>query len=253
MRCQKMDDTRIKTFMEVESKKVQDLTEVLNKERFEKNQTIAELTEENIKLVGELQERDHKHQVLEAKMNEVHLHVSDVTQTLNQYLSDNINIQDQNQELENKVAEQDNYIRELQEQLDESNQMHNQQNDQIEMMRKQIEELVDQLKKKNRQLLDKDQKISQLRTKRKHDKKHSHDLELTVKDLQTRLEENFKRQQQKSHKFQPERNSSKQDNFTSVNQVEPTQWNEEWNNPDIYRTRVSQVSQTNSVSMHHQR
>lgn len=73
--------------------------------------------------------------------------------------------------------------------------MHNDQDQQINQMRGQIEELIDQLKKKNRQIIDKDQKISQLRQKRKHDKKHSHDLELTVKDLQSRIEENFKLQQ----------------------------------------------------------
>lgn len=64
---------------------------------------IAELTQENLKLLSELQERDQKHMMLEKKMGDVHVHVNDVTNTLNEYLSENMTIAEKNEQLEKKL------------------------------------------------------------------------------------------------------------------------------------------------------
>jgi hypothetical protein len=56
-----------------------DFEKIVEQERFEKQQVFNILTEENVCLLNELKDRDHKHIMLDTKMSEVQMHVTEVT------------------------------------------------------------------------------------------------------------------------------------------------------------------------------
>lgn len=75
--------------LQAEQNNFEEFQNLVEQERREKTKIIKNLTEENVHLVNELRERDSKLHLLDTKMNEVQIHVQDVTAQLNTYLEEN--------------------------------------------------------------------------------------------------------------------------------------------------------------------